>query len=393
MGLRERKMVDERSEAGRMAKDDHDRPVRGKFCEGVLVEWREEGAVVDLEGTSRDGLIPRDDLARVGKDQEASLSPGDPVTVCVMQPETEEDFVLVSLHEALEEEDWRRAESLLESGDVWYGKPNSYNRGGLLVPFGRLKVFVPASHLGPENRQKRPFPRRNEFLAGFVGRKLALQFIELSRERHRLVASERLGRERQREEALARLLSELREGDVCEGSVCHICDFGVFVDLGGADGLIHISELSWGKVRHPRDVVKVGDHVEVYVLNVDPEQKRIGLSLKRMQPSPWAVAGERLVEGQLTGGVVTNVVDFGAFVAIDDLKVEGLLHISELSDPPPVHPRDEVKKGDRIVVRVLRIDPLRRRMRLSLRAVGDQERAEWFAGQGRGRASGRREDP
>jgi small subunit ribosomal protein S1 len=362
-----------------MIEDDHDWPVRGKLCEGVLVELREEGAVIDLVGTSRDGLIPRDDLARVGKDREASLSPGDPVTVCVVQPETEDDFVLVSLREALEEEDWQRAEGLLESGEAWYGKPSSYNRGGLLVPFGQLKVFVPASHLGPESRQKRPSPRRNEFLAGFVGCKLPLQFIELNRERRRLVASERLGRERQREEALARLLNELTEGDVCQGSVCHICDFGVFVDLGGADGLIHISELSWGKVRHPRDVVKAGDQVEVYVLNVDPEQKRIGLSLKRLQPSPWMVAGETLVEGELAGGVVTNVVDFGAFVAMDGIKVEGLLHISELSDPPPIHPREVVAKGDRLVIRVLRIDPLRRRMRLSLKAVVDEEREEWLA--------------
>jgi small subunit ribosomal protein S1 len=385
-------MLDERSEAGRMAEDDHDRPVRGELCEGVLVEWRDEGAVIDLAGMSREGLIPRDDLARVGKDRRPSLSPGAPVTVCVVQPETEQDYVLVSLHEALEEEDWQRAEALLESGEVWHGKPNSYNRGGLLVPFGRLKVFVPASHLGPERRQKRPAPRRNEFLAGFVGRKLALQFIELDRERHRLVASERLGRERQREDALARLLSGLREGDVCRGSVCHICDFGAFVDLGGADGLIHISELSWGKIRHPRDVVTVGDEVEVYVLNVDPEQKRIGLSLKRLQPSPWTVAGDTLAEGGLASGVVTNLVAFGAFVAMDGVDVEGLLHISELSDPPPVHPREVVSKGDRLVVRVLRIDPLRRRMRLSLKAVADQEREEWLARQDESPAAGQSQD-
>jgi small subunit ribosomal protein S1 len=357
-----------------MAEEDHDRPVRGKLCEGVLLELREEGAVVDLAGTSLNGLIPRDDLARAG-----TLSPGDPVTVCVVQPETEEHFVLVSLQEALQEEDWQRAEALLEGGEVWHGKPSSYNRGGLLVPFGRLKVFVPASHLGPQSRQRHPSARRNEFLAGFVGRRLALQFIELDRQRHRLVASERLGRQRQREQSLACLLNRLREGDVCRGNVCHICDFGVFVDLGGADGLIHISELSWGKVRHPRDVVKVGDEVEVYVLNVDPDQRRIGLSLKRLQPSPWTVAGETMAEGQLASGVVTNVVDFGAFVAIEGLRVEGLLHVSELADPVPSHPRQIVSKGDRVVVRVLRIDPLRRRMRLSLKAVTDEEREEWLA--------------
>lgn len=327
-------MADELSEEGRLGKDDHDQPVQGQLCEGVLVE-----------------------------------------------PGTEEDLVPVSAHNTLEEGDWQRAEAMLKDHEVWQGKVSGYNRGGLLVTFGRLKVFVPASHLSSHGRQKRPFSQQNEFLAENVGRELVLQFIELSRERRRLVASERLACERKRQDSLDRLVTELREGDVLQGTVCHLADFGAFVDLGGADGLIHISELGWEKVRHPRDVVEVGEQVEVYVLNLDPEQKRIGLSLKRLQPSPWTVAGEILIEGELAGGRVTNVVDFGAFVAMDAADVEGLLHISELSDPPPIHPREVVNRGDTLVVRVLQIDPLRRRMQLSLKTVSDGEREDWLAHQ------------
>jgi len=294
-----------------------------------------------------------------------------------------EELVLVSAHDAPEDEDWQRAEAMFHNHQVWQGKVSGYNRGGLLVAFGGLKVFVPASHLGSYGQQKRSFSQQGEFLADYVGRELCLQFIELSRERRRLVASERLGRERQRQDSLDRLVAQLREGDILHGTVCHLCDFGVFVDLGGADGLIHISELGWDKIRHPGEVVEVGEQVEVYVLNLDPEKKRIGLSLKRLQPSPWTVAGEMLIEGELAGGRVTNVVDFGAFVAMDVVSVEGLLHISELSDPPPIHPRQVVNRGDRLVVRVLQIDPLRRRMRLSLKTVSDGEREDWLARQPR----------
>jgi small subunit ribosomal protein S1 len=301
------------------------------------------------------------------------------VLVRVVQPQAKDEYVLVSLHDALEEGDWQRAEALLAGGEAWRGRVASYNRGGLLVHFGRLKVFVPASHLGPQSRHKRSPAQRDRFLAGYVGRELPLQFIELSREKRRLVASERLGRDQERQDSLDRLLGELREGDIIEGRVCHLCDFGAFVDLGGADGLIHISELDWGKVRHPRDVVELGERLEVYVLNLDPERERIGLSLKRLRPSPWEMAEKTLRVDELASGVVTNVVDFGAFVAMDDVAIEGLLHISELSDPPPADPRTVVRRGDRLVVRVLQVDPLRRRMRLSLLSVADWERDAWLS--------------
>jgi small subunit ribosomal protein S1 len=198
----------------------------------------------------------------------------------------------------------------------------------------------------------------------------------VDRARRRLILSERLARRRIKEQKQKRLFDELLEGQVVQGVVCNLCNFGAFVDLGGADGLIHISELAWRRVEHPREVLQIGDEVQVYVLRLDRERKRIGLSLKRLQPDPWSLVNEIYVEDQLVSGVVTHVVEFGAFVALDS-GVEGLVHVSELADPPPRDPRLVVKPGDELLLRILRIDAWRRRIALSLKEVSTQERSEW----------------
>jgi small subunit ribosomal protein S1 len=170
----------------------------------------------------------------------------------------------------------------------------------------------------------------------------------------------------------------LREGEVREGTVSSLCSFGAFVDLGGADGLVHLSELSWRRIRHPREAVSVGDKVEVYVLRLDSDRQRIGLSLKRLLPEPWALVEDKYELGQLVEGVVTNVVDFGAFAEVED-GVEGLIHVSELAEAAISHPRDVVKKGDLLLLRVIRIDTRRKRLGLSLKRVLESEWAEWAA--------------
>jgi small subunit ribosomal protein S1 len=175
-----------------------------------------------------------------------------------------------------------------------------------------------------------------------------------------------------RKQSKERLLAELQEGDVRTGEVISICDFGAF-DLGGADGLIHLSELSWRRVAHPSEVVKVGDEVEVYVLNVDRERKRIGLSLKRLEPDPWSLVAERYHVGQLVEGTITKLVKFGAFARIFDEDVEGLIHVSELSEERIGHPREVVAEGDIRTLRVIRIEPDKRRVGLSLKRVASSE--------------------
>jgi small subunit ribosomal protein S1 len=283
----------------------------------------------------------------------------------------------VSLYLARQEKAWQRAQEMADSGHVWEGQVIGYNKGGLVVPVGEIRGFVPAS-------QVPGFPRglnqeeRLERLATLVGENLMLKVIEINRRKRRLILSASAAQRQWRKQHRERLLSELREGEVRSGRVSSLCSFGAFVDLGGADGLIHLSELSWRRVRHPKEAVSVGDEVEVYVLRLDAERKRIGLSLKRLQPEPWALVEERYELGQLIEGVVTNVVDFGAFAEIEE-GIEGLIHISELTDGSISHAREVVKRGDLLLLRIIRIDARRKRLGLSLKRVLESEWAEWAA--------------
>jgi small subunit ribosomal protein S1 len=356
---------------------DYERPRRGQIRQGVILQVEERGVTVDI-GLKREGFVPDTDIKRLGKDVASQLEPGQEVTACIVQPEDRDGNLILSLRQAQIEKDWTRAQEMLESSEIWQGQVNGYNRGGLVVKFGRIRAFVPGSHLAALSNRRLPSDRREEKFREYIGQELSLKVIEVDQKEHRLVLSERLARKQMREQHKERLLNELFEGQVCQGTVTRICNFGAFVDLGGADGLIHISELGWRRVRHPREVLQVGDEVEVYVLRLDHERKRIGLSLKRLQPDPWSQIDLTHTRGQLVSGVVTHVVDFGAFVALD-VGVEGLIHISELADPPPQEPREIVRRGDELVLRVLRIEPSRRRIGLSLRSVTAQERDEWLA--------------
>jgi small subunit ribosomal protein S1 len=302
---------------------------------------------------------------------------GDEIPAFILKPENRDGNIPVSLHRARMEQDWLEARELLDNGEIWEGEVTSYNKGGLVVLFGEVRGFVPASQIDR-------FPRRLEHeekqkrLAELVGQRLPLKVIEVNRRRRRLIFSERAGRRAWRKKQRRRLLNELCEGDVVRGTVRTLCDFGAFVDLGGADGLAHISELSWGRIRHPREVVQTGDEVDVYVLRLDHKRNRIALSLKRLQPDPWTLVDEKYEVDQLVEGTVTNVVRFGAFIEIEP-GLEGLLHISEFADIAPKDPHDLVKKGDRLLVRILRIQSWRRRMGLSLRRVSEAEWEAWAA--------------
>ena len=205
-----------------------------------------------------------------------------------------------------------------------------------------------------------------------IGRTIELKVLELNRGRNRAILSERQATQELREERKAKLIDELTEGEVRNGRVTGISTFGAFVDLGGADGLIHISELSWSNVNSPDDIVKVGQEVDVMVLRVDAEQKKIALSLKRLQPEPWETIEDRYQVGGIVDGVVTKLTDFGAFARVED-AVEGLIHISELTSRIISHPREVVREGDAVRLKVLRIEPERRRLGLSLKQADPEE--------------------
>ena len=237
------------------------------------------------------------------------------------------------------------------------------NRGGLLVEWGTLRGFVPASQLLDFPATPHP-QQRQKALNARMDQALALRVIELDETANRLILSERAARALPGERA--GLLTRVRPGDIVTGTVTNLCDFGAFVDLGGLEGLIHISEMSWGRVGHPADMLRRGDPVEAWVLDVHPDAGRIALSLKRLRPDPWETVHLRYQVGELVTGTITNVVDFGAFARIEE-GLEGLIHVSELADGQFLHPRNVVGEGQTIRARILHIDGRARRLGLTLR--------------------------
>lgn len=275
-------------------------------------------------------------------------------------------YVLHATQPDTQAADWERAAYLFKTKERVDLRVVGHNRGGLLVKFGQLQGFVPASQLcelpnDPDNEA------RQTELAARAGSTLCLRVIELDAARNRLILSERAA---VNEQDGAALLSNLLPGQIRVGRVNSLCGFGAFVDLGGIEGFIHISEFSWGRVNHPSDMLRPGDQVQVYVIDVQPSQSRVSLSLKRLQPDPWTLVDQRYHIGQIVEGEVTNVVSFGAFVRVED-GLEGLIHISELAEGNFLHPRNVVQEGERVRARVIRIDSTTHRLGLSLRQVGD----------------------
>lgn len=342
---------------------DYTRPRRGQVREAVILSIGENDMVVDLGG-KRDGIVPPRDLELLDQEYRIGLEVGDQVPIVILKTWGRRDGLVVSINKGLQQQDWLRAKELMESEEVVETEVTGVNRGGVLVAFGRLHGFVPNSHLTSVPRGLRG-TRLREAKAELVGQPLSLVVIEVNQHRRRLVLSQRLADKRRREQ----LLQELTAGEVRTGVVRNLVDFGAFVDLGGMDGLIHISELDWKHVDHPSEVLSEGDEVDVYVLDVDRERERIALSRKRLLPDPWYQVMEKLHPGDVVEGTVTNVVDFGAFVDLGK-GVEGLVHTSEM--PGGEAACSELKPGSTVTVRVLDIDEWQRRIALRLEQVGPQ---------------------
>jgi small subunit ribosomal protein S1 len=350
-----------------------EQPERGDTVTGTILAVDNQGLIVDI-GLKRDGIVSRKDIERLGLETSA-FKVGDEIDVIVVRMEDQDGNLVLSVSQAQQSEDWKRAEELLEKDEVFEAVVTDANRGGLIVPFGNLRGFVPASHVTDLPRGISEDDRKSQ-MSTLVGKRITVKVIEVNRKRRRLVFSQRDAQRGRREANKQLLLEELKEGEVRTGVVSGLRDFGAFVDLGGADGLIHISELAWHRVKHPREVLNVGDEVQVYVLRLDNEGKRIGLSLKRLQKNPWAQAEELYHVGQLVEGTVSRVAQFGAFVSLDP-GIEALLHGSQLSDPPPVDPSLLVHEGQRLLLRVISIEPDRQRLGLSLKDVTDEEKGRW----------------
>ncbi len=356
---------------------------RGDVLPGVVVQITPQEIVVDV-GSKSEGIISGREKERLPGDVLSELKVGDEIMTYVVTPEDANGNIVLSLSRAQTEKDWHEAEELFKTQNVFEGQVAGYNKGGLIVKVGKVRGFVPASQLvsvpGAEKAEAEggdEEAKSDRRWQPLVGKKLQLKVIELDRARNRLILSERAAMRDWRKIQKEKLLSELHEGMHLKGRVISLADFGAFVDLGGADGLVHLSEISWKRVTHPREVLKVGQEVEVEVLNVDHDRKRIGLSLKRLEPDPWSLIENRYKVGQLVEGTITKLAKFGAFARIkDDDEIEGLIHISELSDGRINHPKEVIKEGQVVTLRIIRIDAERRRLGLSLKRVDQAEYAE-----------------
>jgi small subunit ribosomal protein S1 len=352
----------------------------GDVMDGVIMRVDRDEILVDI-GSKSEGVVPSKEFSSLTSSEKQALAVGETVLVFVVQPENQEGHATVSIDRARQEKSWRRLQEIYDENGVIDAEVVNYNKGGLLVNLDGVRGFVPASQV-TEIRGSDEVGKQAE-MARLIGTSLPLKVIEINRHRNRLILSERQAMQEKRDEMKDLLIKELQEGEVRRGRVSSICDFGAFVDIGGADGLVHLSELSWSRVRHPSEVLKIGEEVDVYVLGINPQEKKIALSIKRTQAEPWSRVANAYDVGQLVRGTVTQLANFGAFARIED-GIEGLIHVSELTDERIAHPKQVVEEGQDLILRIIRIDPERRRMGLSLRRALDTPDDELIAALGEG---------
>lgn len=362
---------DEMSFADMLDQYNFDMPYRGQILEGIILEAGHDEVLVDV-GLKRDAIVPRKDLSLLDDKLLEKIVPGAEVLTYVLQPRNNDGELIVSINKALELEDWQRVNEMMEKDAVVDAEVIDMNRGGVLVRYGRLVGFVPQSHIVSMPR----FASQDELFDAkrhMVGNKLSLKFIEIDRKRNRLIMSERLAQADLQQSRM----SELEVGQKVTGRVVSIVAFGAFVDLGGVDGLIHISKLAHSHVNHPGEVLSVGDEVEVLIDDIDAEKQRISLDRAALIPDPWATVEENLAIGSLVEGTVTNVVDFGVFVQLPN-SLQGLVHISEMTMFGTQNPRDVLRDGEHVLVRVISIEAERQRIGLSIDKVTVDEQEEWL---------------
>lgn len=359
---------------------------RGDVVEGVVMRSDREGILLNI-GHKAEGLVPPKEMRTLEGEKAEQLKVGDELIVLVVTGESGDGTAILSVDKAVGEIGWKKLEKAAGSGEVLEGKVLGFNRGGAIVEAEGVSGFVPMSQLITVSRSNvlamreaegdveppKSKPLGEEAVeSSDIGKILQLKVLEVNRVRNRAILSERQAVQDEREERKNQLIEELSEGEVRGGVVTGVNSFGAFVDLGGADGLIHISELSWNTVESPDKVVKIGDEIDVYVLRVDAEKKKIALSLKRLQQEPWQTINERHEVGDLIDATITKLTDFGAFARVDD-SVEGLIHISELTSRVINHPKEVVGEGDAVKLKILRIEPERRRLGLSLKQVEEEQ--------------------
>ena len=330
---------------------------QGDVVEGTVSQILAEGVYVDV-GAKTEGFIPADELTYSNSKPEEVVAEGEEIEVSVLKPEGEDGHAILSKKKVEQEEAWEDIKEAKANEEIIEAEVTKEVKGGLVVDVG-LRGFVPASHVAIDYI---------EDLSQFVGDTLKLKVIEAERENNNVVLSRKALLEKEKEEKEDEVLSSLEEGSVVEGTVTKLVDFGAFVDLGGIEGLLHISEISWGRIDHPEDVLEEGEDIEVKILGVDQDEKRISLGLKQIQPDPWEEFINESEVGDVIAGKITKTVDFGAFMEVKP-GVEGLIHISQLSHDHVETVEEVVTKGDEVEAEVININPEERKIGLSIKEL------------------------
>ena len=344
-----------------------DMPQAGEIRTGTIASITPSQILVSI-GAKSEGIISGRELEQLSTEEREALKAGAEIPVYVVNPEDENGNVVLSFRRAQEQISWESVEKMLEGDAVYDSKIVGFNKGGLIVMVGGLRGFVPSSQISSMRRSQSTGDTPEQRWQKMVGQPITVRIIEVDRERRRLILSERAASTESRQSIKERVIDELEVGKVYSGRVTSLSDFGAFVNINGADGLVHLSELSWDRVQHPREVLEVGQEVKVKVINIDREKKRIGLSMRALADDPWKSRVEKFSVGQLVEGVITRLTKFGAFARLEG-DIEGLIHISEMADHRIEHPKEVLKEGEVRTLRIVRIDTDQHRIGLSLRKV------------------------
>src|SRR5688572_16764269 len=344
-----------------------DLPQVGEIRTGVIASVSPSQVLVSI-GAKSEGVISGRELDQLSAQEREELQVGQEVHVFVINPEDANGNVVLSLKRAQEQLSWESVERLVASDDAIDSKITGFNKGGLIVAVEGLRGFVPSSQISAMRRGQSTGDTPEQRWQKMIGQPITVRVIEVDRERRRLILSERAASTESRQSIKERVIEELEEGKVYTGRVTSLANFGAFININGADGLVHLSELSWDHIEHPREVLEVGQEVKVKVINVDRDKKRIGLSVRALQDDPWKSRVEKYSVGQLVEGVITRLTKFGAFARLEG-DIEGLIHISEIAEHRIEHPKEVLKEGEVKSLRVIRIDPEQHRIGLSLRKV------------------------
>ncbi len=349
-------------------------PRRGDIVEGIVVHWSGSALIVNV-GAKSEGIVHFEEMRSLTDQDRDTLKTGEPVHVFVTDSESEGGSLELSIDRARGEQGWHELQRRFDENEVFDARVTGSNKGGLLVNVEGVNAFVPLSQIVEITGDREQAIAQ---LVEYEGRTLRFKVIEINRKRNRVILSERAAVQEWRAEQKDRLLEELQEGEIRSGRITSIRSFGVFVDLGGADGLAHLSELSWERDVDPETMFSIGQTIDVYITKIDKESKKIGLSVRRASPEQWDEVVAKFEVGDIVPSVVTKLVTFGAFARLEG-PVEGLVHVSELADRRITHPREVVLENDIIPAKIVRIERDRHRLGLSLRqARTDAERAGWI---------------